>query len=106
MEDYNIVTGLQDIHKKIKPITLDVDEHCQNPEEPSKLYKFIRGDSYLILRDDERKGIKIISLENGFNILNMNNIHERPISTIHVMNDNQTVVTGGNDKFIKVTNVQ
>ena len=44
-------------------IILDIDENSQSfPDCPTKLYQLMKGGTEMILRNEERTGIKVVSL--------------------------------------------
>ena len=54
------------------------------------------------MRSDNKRGIKVLLLENGTLIDEIKQIHTNPILQIIVMNDNRNIITCAKDKKIKV----
>lgn len=64
---------------------------------------FLTNDGkFLFLRNDNKKGVKILSLEDGSRVGEIKNIHKGPIKQIIVSKDNRYVITTANDKKVKV----
>ena len=56
----------------------------------------------LIMRDN-KTGIKGVTLDNGGTLFTIDDIHQKSILCILIMNDNRNVITGGKDKCVTVT---
>lgn len=96
-------TGLKEPVVKLKKLILDLDEYGTYKETPSKLYTLIRDGTQVVLRDEKRTGVKIFSLDDGSMVAHLPELHKKAIYNIQVMQDNKTIVTGGKDKVLKVT---
>ena len=54
------------------------------------------------MREDKKKGIKILSLEDGNKIGEIKSIHTNPILQILVTKDNKYIITCAKDKKVKI----
>jgi len=57
---------------------------------------------YLYLRGENKKGVKILSMEDGTLITEIKMLHTNPICQILLSHDNYSIVTAGMDKKVKV----
>jgi len=55
------------------------------------------------LRDEKRTGVKIFSLDDGALVCHITELHKKAIYNIQVMSDSRTIITGGKDKVLRVT---
>jgi hypothetical protein len=55
------------------------DDQVKVREDPSKLYQFSDDSRFLVVRSDDRKGVKIVSVEDCQVAKAIDNIHLRPI---------------------------
>ena len=58
--------------------------------------------SYVFTRSSDKKGVKLLFLEDGTKVDEAKNIHNNPILQILVTNDNRYIITSGKDKKVKV----
>ena len=65
------------------------------------LYGFIHGGDQIYVRDENKTGVKVYSVEDGNPIIHFEDIHTKPIYTIRVLADSDTMLTGGRDKCVK-----
>jgi hypothetical protein len=76
--------NLERVGEKDK-IILDVDETSkQFPDDETKLFQLMRGGTEMVLRDEARTGIKIISLQDGSVTSTIPDIHKKAIMSILV----------------------
>jgi len=73
--------------KKTK-IILDIDEHSKYPEVPTKLFQLMTGKEQMVLRDERRTGLKVVSLSDGCLIASIPEMHFTSIMHILLMKDN------------------
>ena len=77
------LTTLKSIHEEI----LDLDDKPELTEDPNKLMVLSNDGMVLYLRSDNRKGVKIISLQDGALVGEIKNLHTNPILQILVTKD-------------------
>ena len=58
--------------------------------------------TYIFLRHDSKKGVKLLSLEDGSKLSDIKFLHTNPILQILVTKDGKYIITCGRDKKIKV----
>ena len=58
----------------------------------------------LFIRNKSKKGIKIVSLEDGTSLGETSQIHANPIMDFLICKDGATIISAGKDKKIKVWN--
>jgi len=91
------LSGLRSIHEEL----LDLDDAPDLTEDPRKLMVLSSDGTMLYLRSDNRKGVKIISLQDGAQVGEIKNLHTNPILQILVTKDQKTIITCGRDKKVK-----
>ena len=74
-------------NKEIKQVTLDLDDSEDSRERARDLFIISQDAQTLILRSDDSKGVKIISLEDGNIKSEVEKLHQKPISKMILMND-------------------
>jgi len=84
---------------------LDIDEHSEKPELPSKLFKFSSNNTSIFFRDDSRMGLKSISVEDGTELAHMKDMHKKKILDFVLLQDQTTIITASKDKTIKVWDI-
>jgi WD40 repeat protein len=97
--EYLVLFNLKE-NVEIARITLDLDDNLKNPEDASKLYVLSKDSQTLIARSDNKKGLKIISLEDGSMMQETKQIHKKPITKISLLADQKTVVTSSKDRSV------
>lgn len=73
-------------------------------EDASKLFRIGSDNLYLYMRSDNKKGVKIFSLEDGTKVSENNSIHNNPMLNLIIMKDNKHIISGGKDKKVKIYN--
>jgi len=64
-EEYVVVYDLKRGTKQICQEILDINENSKYPDVSSKLYLVMMDGTQIIMRDNQRTGLKIVSLQDG-----------------------------------------
>jgi len=71
--------------KRIGKVSLNLhDDQVKFKEDASKMFEFTDNSRFLLVRSDDRKGVKIVSLEDCQVVQVMEKIHSRPIMQLFV----------------------
>lgn len=74
------------------------DDRVKFKEVASKLFEFTDDSRFLIARSDDRKGVKIVSLEDCQVVQVIEKIHSRPILELFLAYGNNHLISVGVDK--------
>lgn len=88
---------LKFIHEEV----LDLEDNPNLKEDPSKLIFISESGSYLFMRSDDKKGVKILFLEDGTKVDQTSLIHKGSIFQIVVLRE-RYIITSSRDKKVKV----
>lgn len=86
------------VHREL----LDLEDKATLREDPTKLIYLTESDNMVFMRE-EKKGIKVLSCEDGSLVVNIPKVHKNPILHINVSRSTKWVVTCGRDKRAIVT---
>lgn len=82
-------------------MTLDLNDNAKdNLDDAMSLYTLSDDGLTVILRSDDKKGLKIVSLEDGSVVLESAQIHKKPIIKLGLMADQTTVVSVSKDRNV------
>ena len=93
---FDLINNYEEIVREV----LDTNENSKYPETAHYLFQVMLDGSQMIVRDNNRTGLKILSLEDGQIISQKSYMHEKSIMNFLIMSDNQTVITCGKDKQV------
>lgn len=88
--------------KILQQETLDLDDNIDHTEDPSKLFVFGSENHILYVRSDNKRGVKLISLQDDVKIGETKQIHSNPILQIKPFAFKKQLLTCGKDRKIKV----
>ena len=74
------------------------DDQIKFKEDASKLFEFTDDSRFVVMRSDDRKGAKIVSLEDCQIANSIKKIHSRPLLQLFLAHRNNYLISVGVDK--------